>query len=129
MIAASFVRGGHAERVEFRRLGLGQAFHQAVFLVMVHQKADRALVHAVDGNAALHIAVQGLQHEPVAAQGDDDVGLVGRHMVVTGGETFSRFLRLFLARGDEGHRLEIHGFLAASSATLPFFPTTTGPLG
>ena len=43
--------------------------------IFVHQEADRAAVHAVDRLGRAHGAMQGLQHQTVAAERDDDVGL------------------------------------------------------
>ena len=63
-------------------LGGGDALQQAVLGVVVHQEADRAAVHAVDRLARCQVAVQRLQHEAVAAQGDDDVGLGLGHLAV-----------------------------------------------
>ena len=52
------------------------------FGIFVHQEADRAAVHAVDRLRRLHRHVQGLQHQAVAAERDDDVGLVERAVAV-----------------------------------------------
>ena len=53
---------------------------RSVLAVFVHQEADRAQIHAVDRLSRAEEGVQRLQHEAVAAQRDDDVGLVrARH--------------------------------------------------
>jgi len=56
------------------RAGFGSEF--------VHQEADRAAMHAVDRHMAVEKAVQRLEHEAVAAEGHDDVGLFGRCRLV-----------------------------------------------
>ena len=43
----------------------------------VHQEADGAAMHAVDRLARAHVLVQRLQHQPVAAERDHDVGVGG----------------------------------------------------
>ena len=48
---------------------------RCVLVVFVHEEADGAAMHAVDRLAGVHELVQGLQHEAVAAERDDDVGL------------------------------------------------------
>ena len=65
-------------------LGAGDPLEQAVLLVVVHQEADRAAVHAVDRLARRSMACAGLQHEAVAAQGDDHLGLLGFGRAVAG---------------------------------------------
>ncbi len=67
--------GVHLQRMDDGATGGGDPLQQAVLLVVVHQEADRAPVHAVDGRPAGQVGVQGLQHEAVAAQGHDDIGL------------------------------------------------------
>ena len=41
----------------------------------IHQEADRAAVHAIDRLARVHELMQGLQHQAVAAERDNDIGL------------------------------------------------------
>src|SRR2546426_517162 len=76
---------------------------------LVHENPDGAAVHAVDRLARLHEPVQGLQHEPVAAERDDDLGVFGRHVAIAGGEPFERVTRLRDRAGDEGYPLEALG--------------------
>ena len=47
---------------------------QPVERKFVHQEADGAAMHAVDRLAGIHELVQGLQHQPVAAERHDHVG-------------------------------------------------------
>src|SRR5262249_60755058 len=92
-----------------RYLGLASRLSQLIRMKLVHEKPDRAVVHAVDRLARLHEPVQGLQHEPVAAERDDDVGVFGRRVAVAGGEPFERVTRLLDRAGDEGYPLEALG--------------------
>src|SRR5579872_6968351 len=43
-------------------------------------------MHAIDRLTRAHEAMQGLQHEAVAAERDDDVGALGRYIAVAPGE-------------------------------------------
>ncbi len=54
-----------------------QPLDEMVLAVLVHQEADGSPVHAVNGNAVVDEAVQGLQHETVAAERNDGVRLPG----------------------------------------------------
>ena len=87
-------------------MGLRQAFRQVVRGILVHEEADGAAVHAVDRLARLHEPVQGLQHEPVAAQRHDDIGVLGGDVAIAGGQPFERLLRLPDGAGDEGYAFE-----------------------
>src|SRR5262249_58528 len=71
-----------------------QALDQAVFTVVVEEKADRAAVHPVNRDLAVQVAVHGLEHLPVAAQSDDDVCPIGRRIAIAGGESAARLYRL-----------------------------------
>ena len=73
----------HGERVDHALLGRRQAVGQRVLAVLVHHEADGTAVHTVDRLAGSHEFVQGLQHQAVAAECDDDVGLLWRHIAVT----------------------------------------------
>ena len=72
-------------------------------LILVHQEADGAAVHAVDRDAGAHVAVQGLQHQAVAAERDDDVGVFRRMVAVHGHELRKRLLGLRTGAGHEGN--------------------------
>ena len=72
----------HAPRASRARISSGwmtvicaavDPLDQVVGGIVVHQEADRAAVHAVDRLAGLHEVMQGLQHQAVAAERDDDV--------------------------------------------------------
>ena len=89
-----------------------------IFLVeFVHEKADGAAMHAVDRLAGIHEALQGRQHQAVAAERDDDVGLVRRGVAIALDQAPARALRHRRVAGDEGDALEAgagralgHGF-------------------
>src|SRR6185295_20234359 len=76
---------------------------------LVHQEPDRAAMHAVDRLARGHEPVQGLQHETVAAERDDDVGSLGRDIAIAGGELLERLARLGNGARDESYPLELWG--------------------
>ena len=61
--------GVHPERMQHRAPGAIEALEQVVFAERVHQKADRAAIHAVDGSVAPASTVcSSFQHEAVAAE-------------------------------------------------------------
>jgi hypothetical protein len=72
--AALDVARSHDQRMDDRGVGGGKPLAQALLVVLVHQEADGAAVHAVDRLAGFHQAVQGAQHQAVAAQRHHDVG-------------------------------------------------------
>ena len=80
-LAADIARA-HAQRVDDRLLGCLEALAKLVGMVVVHEEADRAAVHAIDRHAEVHRRMQRLQHETVTAEGNDDVGLLGGHVTV-----------------------------------------------
>ncbi len=53
----------------------GEPLAQPPVVVVVHQEADGAAMHAVDRLAGVHQPVQGPQHQAVAAERDHHVGL------------------------------------------------------
>ena len=59
-------------------------------------------MHAVDRLARAHVPVQRLQHQAVAAERDDDVGLGGIAIAVSRGELRQRLLRLDAGARDKG---------------------------
>ena len=78
---------------------------QTVFGIIVHEKADRSAVHAIDRLRRLHGHVQGLQHQAVAAERHDDVGLVERAVAIEGRELLQRLVGFLRAGRQEGDRL------------------------
>ncbi|MNL20104.1 hypothetical protein D3C87_1413360 [compost metagenome] len=81
--------------------GIADARRQVFGAVAVHQEPDRSPVHAIDELARVHRLVQRLQHEAIAAERDDDVGLVGVMIAVDRLQIGRRFLRLFSRRCQE----------------------------
>ena len=77
------VVGDHGERMDAGDIGGGKPFHEADFIVAVHQEADGPAVHAVDRGFVVDEAVQGLQHQAIAAERDNGVGAIGRHVAIT----------------------------------------------
>ena len=63
-----------------------KAFNQAVRPVLVHEESDRPTVHAKDRPTELEVVVDGVEEQAVAAEGHDDVAVVGVDQVVAGRE-------------------------------------------
>ncbi len=80
----------------------------AVFVVVVHQEADRAAIHAVDRHAAIEEAMQGFKHESVAAQRDDDIGVLRIGVGIAFLQQFPTFLRLGRAARNDGKLFVFH---------------------
>jgi hypothetical protein len=84
-------------------LRLIEPLEQAIGIIVVHEKADRTAVHAIDGMAAGEDAVQGLQHQAVAAKRHHRIGIGERVVTIAvdklalGGSGFRR------VAGDEGN--------------------------
>src|SRR5262249_36769366 len=87
-------------------VGWAEPLAQAFLMKLVHQKADRAAMHAVDRLARGHELVQGLQHEAVAAERDDDVGARRIGIAVAADQRGTRLLGLGYRAGHEGDVLE-----------------------
>lgn len=92
------VRCAHLERMKCVLVGIGDALMQVLGAVAVHQEPDRAAIHPVDELAGIHRPVQRVQHEAVAAQRNDHVGLVRIMIPIDGPEILGRLLRFL--RGD-----------------------------
>ncbi len=101
----------HGQGIDDRFFGRSDPLDQAVFLEVVHQEADRAEVHAVDRTVQSQGPVQGIQHEAVAAQGDDDVGVGEVRLAVAGLQASERLLGVGPIARDEGEAQAIlaHG--------------------
>ena len=89
-----------------------QSLGQALLDEFIHQEADGAAMHAVDRLAGIHELVQGLQHQPVAAERDNNVGLGGVGVAVALFQPRIGLARLGRLAGDEGDMLETLGRLA-----------------
>ncbi len=102
MLLVIAVDGDHPQGMDVGKLGGGDPLQQAVFTVVVHQEPDRAAVHAVDGAAIGQVAMQDLQHETVAAQRYDDIGLVLGHSAIARFQAALGLLGLGPIAGDHG---------------------------
>ena len=128
---AASVLGAHQQRVDDRVAGRREPRRQVVRVILVHQEADGAAMHAVDRLAGRHELVQGLQHEPVAPERDNDVGVGRVRIAIARCQCGQRGLRLRDRAGDKGdplvtraggvHRAGDDGWDAA-------FRVTTSPL-
>ena len=101
-VCPSSVGDRHGERVDGLRRRRREALQQLVRAVVVHEEADRAAVHAVDGLARVHRVAQRLQHQPVAAERHDDVRLAERRVAVAGAQQRRRFEGLGRVAGENG---------------------------
>jgi len=97
------------QRMQRRFLRARQALRQIVDVMMIHQKAYRAELHAVDRQSARDMAMQRAQHETVATERDDDVRLVERRIAVTRFQRRQRGLRFIGLCGNEGNAMRVHG--------------------
>jgi hypothetical protein len=68
-------------------LGSFQALAQIGFRKIIHQKTNRATVHAVDGNTGGYHFMHGLQHMAIATQGHDHVGFCDVGIAIEFGQT------------------------------------------
>ena len=103
--AAAAVDGLHQQRMNDRALGGGDSLAEAALAIGVHQKADRAAVHAVDRLAVAQKSMQRAQHQAVAAERDDAVRLLRGDGAIFGDQPFARLLGLGRAGGQKGQRL------------------------
>ena len=87
----------------------GEPLDQIVDGKVVHQETDGAAVHAVDRLAGFHEFMQGLQHQAVAAERDDHVGVLRLGIAVALLQPHIGLARLRRRGGDEGDMLETRG--------------------
>jgi transposase-like protein len=80
------IGGRQPQRVNGERGGGANAFKQAVGPVLVHEESDGAAVHAKDRPAELQVLVDRVEQEAVAAEGHDDLAVVGVDQVIAGRE-------------------------------------------
>jgi hypothetical protein len=71
------VAGHHRQWLDGYRRGSGDALNQVVGPVLVHEESDGAAVHPKHRPSELEVVVDGMEEQAVAAQGHDDVALVG----------------------------------------------------
>src|SRR5215813_6950431 len=105
MHAAGGVARSHDQRMDHRDLRGREPLMQIPFAILVHEKTDRAAMHAVDRLAGIHEPLQGRQHEPVAAERDYDVGGLGPDVAVALDQAPPRPLRRGHVAGHEGDAL------------------------
>jgi len=98
----------HLQRMQHNRLGPLQPFKQAVFTKFIHQKPDRAQIHAEYRRSLAHVFVQGCQHETIAAQGDNQIRFIGSNIIVAVDQYFARTNSVFMIVGNDCDSLEIH---------------------
>jgi hypothetical protein len=77
-----------------RRMRSGNALDQSIGLVVVHQEADRAELHAIDRQATLAMTMHGLQHESIPAERTEHFGVVGFVAAMHGLHRGQRGLRI-----------------------------------
>jgi len=85
---------------------------------VVHQEADGAELHAVHRDAEAAVAMQGLQHETVAAERTEDVGFCRCALAVPRSHGFQRLLGVGAGAGEEGDALLGHGCVL-SGGSIP----------
>ena len=95
------IYGGHSKRMKLVSGGLGYTLRQIIDTIIIHEKADRATIHAIDAFAGIHRFVQHLQHKSVTTQNDDHVSLFEGGIAILLDESVSRILRFIGGRGYE----------------------------
>ena len=89
---------------------------QIVLGELVHQEADRAAVHAVDRDAVAHEAMQRLQHQAVAAERDDGIGVLRLDVAVARNQPVARRAASGTSLATKAIR---SNFLATSTIRFP----------
>ncbi len=100
----------HQQRVDDGLARRGEPSTQMIGVVLVHQEADGAAMHAVDRLAGAHEAVQRLQHEAVAAERDDHIGGLRRGVAVVLAQALTRLLGFGIGACQEGDRARSSGW-------------------
>src|SRR5690606_11838300 len=96
----------HNERMDAADLGALEPRDQVVFAVLVHQEPDRPAVHSINWDAVVHMPVQRLQHEAVAAQRHYGISRLRRHVTILFGQPVQSLLCFRMVARDEGDLLE-----------------------
>ena len=96
----------HAQWAQGGGGGPVEALREPVYFEAVHEEADRPAVHAEDGDPELHVPVERIEHEPVSAERDDDIGSFDGMLPVAPGELAGGVPGLF--RGQERDALNRH---------------------
>src|ERR1700730_5369904 len=102
------------------RFHLVETLFEVDAMKFVHEKANRALLHAVNRLVFTHEVVQRLQHEPIAAKRDDDIGCFRVYRSVARDEAGPRRICLWCAGGQKSDSLEAtFGYLVRLHAVDP----------
>ena len=112
----------HDERMNDREARVFQSLAQAAIMEFVHQEADGAAIHAVDRLGRVHHAMQRLQHQAVAAQGDDHVGLRGLAIAIALDKPLQRLVGFLGSRRQETDRLRASRSACCARPLAILFP-------
>ena len=112
------VPGHHQKRVHHAALGRFQALEQVVLPELVHQEADRALVHAVDRLGGAHEPVQGRSIRPSPPSATMTSASSGSTWRIASLQDLQRALRLGRRAGDERHMVETAGHAQIPSLVI-----------
>ena len=93
----------HTQRMHGCGLCGGQTRGQIIFPIIIHQKADAAPVHAINRQAAAQEAMQGFQHEAIAAKGDDHFRIFFCRAAITRHQRGAGLLCLGALPGQDGN--------------------------
>jgi periplasmic divalent cation tolerance protein len=91
--------------MDHRNLGGREPSQEVAITIFVHEKTNRAAMHAVDRLAGIHEPLQGRQHEAVAAERDYDVRGLGPDVAVALDQAPPSPLRRGHIAGHEGDAL------------------------
>src|SRR5439155_5136600 len=83
---------------------------EPVETIGVHQKPDAAAMHAENRQSGFDKAVHGFQHEAVAAERHDDVGILRLDRTVAMAQLVERLLRRLALGGDKSYPQGARGF-------------------
>ena len=102
MHRAMHVGGAHQQRMDHGFSRRGEPGMQIERAELVHQEADGAAMHAVDRLARMHVPMQRLQHQSVAAERHHDIGVGGIVIAVKPRQLRQRLLGFRAGARDEG---------------------------
>ena len=90
------------QRVDAGDFGPRKAFQQIFLCIIIHHETDRAEIHAVDLGACGHGRVQRVQHQAIAAQRDNNVGIVDGVGAITLLQALAGGFGFRLGAGEKG---------------------------
>ena len=102
MHQAGGIGGAHFHRVEHGRMRPLHPLIEGIDAVLVHQETDAPELHAIHRRRQRTIGMQRAQHEAIAAQGHDHIGLLGRHIAIAVDELALGLLGDVGIAGDKG---------------------------